>query len=352
MRQFHSLTIAGIRPEISGAATSVSFTVPPELESTFRWQAGQHLLLRFTIDGKEHRRCYSISNPPGAPLRITAKRVKGGAVSNHIADSLAPGSTVEVMPPAGRFVLPPAPLARRTHYFFAAGSGITPLFAMIHQVLAQEPHSAAHLIYGNASAGSILFREELEALATAHPDRFTLRHVLSSPSLWSWFSPWRSGRITSEVISDAFAEVPPVAQDVQYWICGPGAMNAGLRSALMGLDVPPARIHMESFGGSTRAGEGDGTGIAATASVTLNGRSQPVQVSPGQTLLDAALAAGLEPPHSCQSGVCGSCKARLTAGRVRMRAQMALEDGEADQGLILTCQSLAETEEISFQFSS
>ncbi|MEX0304024.1 MAG: 2Fe-2S iron-sulfur cluster-binding protein [Leisingera sp.] len=348
MSHFHSLAVADVRPEIGGAAASVTFSVPEALRDTFDWQAGQHLTLRYTVDGKEHRRCYSISSPPGGSLRITVKRVQGGVVSNHIAEQLAAGSRVEVTPPAGRFVLRAAPLARRTHYFFGAGSGITPLYAMISAVLEQEPHSAAHLIYGNSSADSILFRDELEALAAAHPDRFTLRHVLSAPSLWSWFSPWRSGRIDAEAISAAFAGTPPVAQDVRYWICGPGSMNTSVRQALMGLDVPDWRIHMESFGGAVKGA--DAEGIAATAAVILNGARREIAVAADQTLLEAALAAGLKPPHSCQSGVCGACKARLTAGRVRMRAQMALEDSEVAGGQILCCQAVAETPELAVAF--
>lgn len=350
MSGFHSLTVAGIQQEAGGSATSVTFDLPPALAETFRWQAGQHLPVRFETAGREYRRCYSISSPPGAPLRITVKRVKGGVVSNRISDSLAPGSTVEAMPPAGRFVLAPGALARRTHYFFAAGSGITPLFAMIRAVLDHEPYSAAHLIYGNRSARGIIFREELEALAAAFPDRFTLRHVLSTPRLWSGFTPWRSGRITRDAISAAFAGTPPVAQDVQYWICGPGTMNAGIRKALMELDVPAGRIRMESFGLSSPSGSTGPAGVAATASVTVNGSHREIPVAAGQTLLEAALASGLTPPHSCQSGVCGACRARLTSGRVEMRAQMALSSSEVEQGDILTCQSLAETSELAIVY--
>ena len=349
-RTFHKLTVASLRKEIGGEATSVTLSVPPELGTTFHWHAGQHLPLRFMIGGKEHRRCYTISNPPAASLRITVKRVKGGAVSNYIAKSLEEGSTVEAMPPSGRFTLQGDPLARRTHYFFGAGSGITPLFAMIHQVLEHEPHSVAHLIFGNKSTDSILFRQELDTLAEAHPDRLTLRHVLSSPSVWSWFSPWRTGRITPEAISAIFAETPPVAQNVQYWICGPGAMNTAVRDALTGLDVPANRIHMESFGGSAKNTGHSIKGVAATASVTIDGVQRDIQMAEEQTLLEAALASGLNPPYSCQSGVCGACKAKITGGKIRMRAQMALDESEIEQGSILTCQSVAETQRLTVEF--
>ena len=351
MRDFQTLRVAAVTSEIEGAATSVSFDVPPGLAETFAWRAGQHLTLRFHLDGSEHRRSYTISNPPGAALRITVKRVHKGVVSNHVGDALKPGDLVEIMPPFGRFRLDPGATARRTHYFFGAGSGITPLYAMIRAVLEREPWSVAHLIYGNADADSILFQEALEALQTAHPERFTLRHVLSSPSMWSWFTPWRKGRVDAEAIAAAITETPPEAQEVQYWICGPGSMNADVKAALMGLDVPADRIHMESFGSGEVAADGV-EGIAATAQVTLDGATHNVPVAAGQTLLEALRAVGISPPFSCQSGVCGACRAKLGTGEVHMRARMALEDADIAAGQVLTCQSVARSDRLTLSFGS
>ncbi|WP_037311433.1 ferredoxin--NADP reductase [Ruegeria halocynthiae] len=348
-RDFHILKISDIRQEIDGAATSVTFHVPPELTDLFQWQAGQHLTLKFLIDGKEHRRSYTISNPPGAALRITVKRVKGGVVSNHIGGALTIGDQVEVMPPFGQFTLHPGALKRRTHYFFGAGSGITPLYAMINAVLDGEPYSVAHLVYGNTNVETILFHAQLEQLLTRFPTRFTIRHVLSAPSMWASLRPWRKGRLDAETVQAAIAEAPPVAQDAQYWICGPGGMNVDVKAALTGLDVPADRIHMESFGAA--ADDNDNVqGIAATARVELAGSVSEIPVAADQTLLEAARAAGLAPPFSCQSGVCGACVARLTDGSVQMRNHVALEDADIAKGLILTCQSVATQEALAVKF--
>jgi ring-1,2-phenylacetyl-CoA epoxidase subunit PaaE len=348
-RDFHPLTVSEVRKEIGGAAISVTFDIPPVLTDLFKWAAGQHLTVRFLIDGEEHRRSYTISNPPGSALRITVKRVKGGTVSNHIGDTLSAGDRVDVMPPFGQFTLTPGALKRRTHYFFGAGSGITPLYAMINTVLANEPHSVTHLIFGNANADSIIFREELDQFLAQYPQRFTLRHVLSHPSLLSWFSPWRTGRLDAEAVQDAIAETPPVAQDAQYWICGPGSMNTDLRAALRNMDVPDDRIHSESFGGDTES-DLSVSGIAATARIELNGAWHDVPVAAGQTLLEAARSAGLNPPFSCQSGVCGACMAHLTEGTVHMRNRVALEDEDVSKGLILCCQSVATQKSVALRF--
>ena len=96
---FHELTVLGTREEIGGAAKTVMFDVPQALSDRFQWQAGQHLSLRFTIDGKEVRRSYSISNSPHMPqpLQVTAKRVSGVLASNHIHDTVCQGDSGDVI---------------------------------------------------------------------------------------------------------------------------------------------------------------------------------------------------------------------------------------------------------------
>ncbi|MDA4847979.1 ferredoxin--NADP reductase [Hoeflea poritis] len=351
MRDFHRLQVLETREEIDGRAKTVVFEVPPQRTETFAWRPGQHITLRFRLNGEELRRSYSVSASPfsGEPMRITVKRVKRGRVSNHINDHVKRGDTLEVMPPFGGFCLDPGHRLRRTHYFFAGGSGITPLFAMLNSALCAEPHSFCHLVYGNQDAGSIILRSELDALLVAHPRRLTVSHVLSRPSLFSSFGFWRRGRIDRAAIDAHFSENPPYAQDAQYYVCGPGAMNGAVRAGLMDLDVPVNRIHMESFGGNQMIDDSV-SGVAANASVRLNGSVTNVPVKKDQTLLQAMRDGGLDPPFSCQSGVCGACAAKLTGGKVHMRARMALEDADVAKGRILTCQSVPVTEELSVRF--
>lgn len=352
MSAFHSLAVGAVCEEIGGQAKTVIFDVPDDLEKQFRWRAGQHVTLRFDLAGREERRSYSISaSPVSGPLQITVKRVEGGLVSNHINDHIVAGDRIDVMPPFGGFCLDPQRSARRTGYFFAGGSGITPLRAMVQSLLEAEPHSVAHLVFGNRDAASILFREDLEDLCARHRERLTVSHVLSAPSWLSSFTPWRSGHIDQSAIKALFAEQPPYAQDVQYFVCGPGAMNASVKTALMGLDVPANRIHMESFGTAELADDGV-EGLAAQAKVTLDGTTHEVPVADRQTLLEAVRAHKLDPPFSCQSGVCGACRAQLTSGDVHMRAHMALEDSDIEDGAILTCQSVARSKALSIAFDS
>ncbi len=347
---FHGLRVKERREEIKGAVTVV-FEVPAHLAEVFAWRPGQHLTLRFTLKGEEVRRSYSISTSPfsGDPLQITVKRVEGGLLSNHINDRVRVGNAIDVMPPFGTFRLDPGERLRRTHYFFGAGSGITPLVSMLQSMLIAEPYSVAHLVYGNRSADTILFKARLEDLRARYPERLTVSHVLSRPSMWSSFSFWRRGLVDKAAVEAAIAENPPYAQDTQYYICGPGKMNQTVRDALMGLDVPASRLHMESYGGAIDV---DDTiaGVAAEARIRLDGRTQTVTIPQGQTILQATRAAGLSPPFSCQSGVCGACRAKLVDGSVHMRARLALEDEEIADGAILTCQSIATTSALSVAF--
>ena len=351
-REFHRLEVAGRRAETDATAT-LAFELPENLKDAYRWRPGQHITLRLTVDGAQVRRSYSVSASPfsGGPLQITVKRVEGGLVSNHLNDTVAAGDSLDVMTPFGGFCLDPGETARRTHYFFGAGSGITPLYSMLHSVLLVEPHSTAHLIYGNADADTIIFREALDGLAAEHGGRFSVSHVLSKPSMWSWFAPWRTG-IVDEAAVGAFLDAnPPYAQDTQYYVCGPGGMNGAVRQALMNLDVPPARIHMESYGGAD-VRDTSVEGVASDATVRVDGHTGTVRIAQGETVLQATRRAGLEPPYSCEAGVCGACRARLTEGSVHMRARMALEDDEIAAGHILTCQAVPTSEKIAVDYNT
>ncbi len=348
--RFHRLRVAETRQETK-AAISLYFEVPEALREIFRWRPGQHLTLRFHLGGEEVRRPYSISSSPftGEPLRITVKRVPNGLVSNHINDSVSAGAEIEVTPPFGGFCLDPVANGYRTHYFFGAGSGITPLFSMLASVLHAEPYSSAYLIYGNTDVKNIIFKEPLAALSTSHPDRLAVVHTLSSPSLWSSFQAW-SGRIDARIVGRFIEEYPPYAQDTQYHVCGPGDMNACVRGALMDLDVPQERIHLESY----RAGDDDFgqevESVDAVATVTLDDTTTTVEVPKGKTVLEALLDAGLRPPYSCQAGVCSACRARIVRGKVHMRSHMALEEGEVATGAFLTCQALPLTELLDVRY--
>ena len=210
---------------------------------------------------------------------------------------------------------------------------------MIRSVLAAEPHSAALLAYGNTHSGTIIFRDALAALETGSRGRLRVRHILSAPDRKAGFRYWRRGRMSAATVTRFIDEHPPYAQDTRYYACGPGDMNLVVRAALLGIDVPQERIHMESYGPPTPPDESV-AGVAAQMTVHIGGETLPVTVDAGQTILDAVREAGATAPYSCESGVCGACRARLQDGSAHLRARMALTGAEMARGVILTCQAL------------
>lgn len=348
--EFHRLRVLDTRAETEDA-TSVFFHVPPQLAETFGWRPGQHFTLRFHLEGLAARRPYSISESPfgGGPLRVTVKRIRGGLVSNHINRNVVPGDVIDVMPPFGGFCLDPDARRRRTIYLFAAGSGITPLYSMLRSVLVAEPHSAVHLLYGNTDAGAVIFGKALARLVEDWTGRLTVRHMLSSPTRMSSFRYWRQGRINAERVAEFIDAHPPYAQDTGYYVCGPGDMNAVVREALLGLDVPDERIHAENFRPVTPPDDSV-PGMRAAVTVRLGGEVRSAPAAAGQTILAAVRASGGMAPYSCESGVCGACRARLLEGSVHLRARMALTDAEVARGVILTCQALPTTPRVTVEY--
>ena len=320
------------------STVSWELEVPEPHRDSFRWIAGQHLIVRCTVEGQSLRRCYSISSPPGEALRLTVRQIRDGRVSTYLHESLSEGDKIEALPPTGKFCLETSAQAYRSHYFFAAGSGITPIYSMIQAVLRDEPHSTAYLLFGHRNRQEAIFGPALEQAREANRNRLHLVHALSSPPLWNSAREWR-GRISASSVTRFLDQHRPIAQDAQYWICGPGNMNEVVRDALMAVDVPSDRIHSESFGNPTGS-KASVTTREAELSVKIDGEPvRTLRVEAGQTILEALRKAEISTPFSCTAGVCGTCRAHLENGKVHMRTTAALDDAEIAAGHILTCQS-------------
>ncbi len=351
---FHKLKISNLRQPIADA-TTVTFDVPNRLYDAFNYYPGQHLIIKFQVNGKEARRSYSLNSSPfrDEPLEITVKKVKGGLVSNYVNGQLKIGDELEVMVPQGRFYADIKKEEYKTYYLFAAGSGITPILSILKSVLYEAVESRIHLLYGNTHQDSIIFKEELDALEQAFPNRLQVVHTLSNPKVWSTWEQWkgRKGRIDEAAVEWFINQHPPIAQTTSYFICGPGAMNTGIRKALMGLDVPRELIHIEQFGG-TKADDNHTIDSVDNASleVHINGQTHSLKIPKGKTILQVMKDANTQAPYSCESGVCGTCACTLVSGTVEMKSNMALEDKDLKKGLILSCQSLATSESIVIRF--
>ena len=350
--RFHKLAISEVRRETPDAI-SVRFDVPNDLAADYSFSQGQHLTLKKSLDGEEVRRSYSIcSGVDDGILRVAIKHVAGGLFSTWAAEKLRPGQMLDVLTPDGRFNTPLDPANRKRYAAFAAGSGITPVLSLIRTTLAREPHSRFTLVYGNRRQTDTLFHEELENLKDQYLTRFALFNVFSRErqeiDLFN-------GRLDKAKI-EAFTEsLLPADQIDEAFICGPGAMIDDVESALIENGLPAQRIHVERFGipdkskSAHRVEQGDAP--QARITVILDGVRREFEFHRHDpSLLDAALAAGIDLPYSCRGGMCCTCRSKTIDGKVRMDRNYSLEKPDLDAGFVLTCQSHPLTDTLTLSF--
>ena len=336
--RFHPLTVAAV-DRLTDDAVSVAFHVPDDLRDVFTHVAGQHLILRATIDGQDVRRSYSICSPVGAERpRVGIKHLPGGAFSTWANTELQPGMVIEATPPTGDFLHRPSRDTGRSYGAVAAGSGITPVLSIIATTLRDEPDADVTLIYGNREGRTVMFLDEIDDLKGRYPDRLMVVHVLSRES---HAVPLFEGRIDETKLAALFDTVVDAHGKNGWFLCGPQGVVEAARSVLTARGVDPAIVHDELFyAGDVVPVAPVEEGTGATVRFTLDGRTSTVRVDPnGAPILDHVLSVRPEGPFSCRSGACASCRAQVTAGEVRMDRNWSLNDDEVARGQILTCQA-------------
>ena len=206
--------------------------------------AGQHVVVRLTSeDGYEAQRSYSIASAPGAPaVELTVERIDDGEVSPYLVDEVRPGDRFEVRGPVGRyFVWRPedgGPL-----FLVAGGSGVVPLMAMLRHRASAGVTAAAHLLFSSRSLPEVIYRDELERLAS-RPDGLTVVHTLTREVPPGWAGA--RGRLDRARL----AEGPPPALRPHVFVCGPSGLVESAARALVALGHDPQRVKTERFGPS------------------------------------------------------------------------------------------------------
>ncbi|MGW7206441.1 2Fe-2S iron-sulfur cluster-binding protein [Streptomyces sp. NPDC054837] len=350
MARFHALRVAAV-DRLTDDSVALTFTVPPELGEAYRYAPGQHLAVRRTADGAEIRRTYSICSPAPdgeAPhrLRVGVRLVDGGAFSTYALKEIAVGDELEVMTPAGRFTLTPAP---GLYAAVVGGSGITPVLSIVSTLLAREPEARFCLIRSDRTAASTMFLDEVADLKDRYPERLQLVTVLSREEQQAGLP---SGRLDRERLTGLLPALLPVADVAGWFLCGPFGLVQGAGRALRELGVPRSRVHEEIFHVDEGAAPAPRAPAPAHSTVTarLDGRGGTWPVQDGESLLDAVLRNRSDAPYACKGGVCGTCRAFLVSGEVRMNRNFALEPEETDAGYVLACQSHPATETVELDF--
>ncbi|WP_231981087.1 2Fe-2S iron-sulfur cluster-binding protein [Streptomyces malaysiensis] len=316
--------IAEVRRETPSALTLVLEDIGRN-PGPFDFRPGQFFTLVADIEGHTVRRAYSASSAPGSSrLEVTVKHVEGGRFSTHVHRNLRAGDRLVVRGPSGSFYAEPQPPDEMV--LVAAGSGVTPMMSMIRTRLALRTGGGRiALLYSSRSAEETIFADELTRLTKENPDRLSVTHVLTS----------RDGRLDADGVRQ-WLKGQSLAGDAHYYLCGPGPLMDAVQGVLTGLGVPDDLVHHERY---TSAAD---TGTAATVpqemTVEEDGHTVgTVVVEPGQTLLDAGLAAGLPMPYSCTVGNCGECMVRLHSGEVTQNEPNCLTPQQRADGYVLTC---------------
>ena len=388
MNKFYPLKIKDIRRETDDCV-SIAFDIPTDLATIFAYKSGQYLTFRAIINEKEVRRSYSIcSSPLDNEWRVAVKKVENGVFSTFANEVLKRGDVLETMPPSGHFVIENVfentdkslvntdKSFRNTdkslgntdkslgntdkslkntdkHYiFFAAGSGITPIIAHIKTLLRSDNDVKCTLIYGNKRTASIIFREDIDALKNQFMSRLRVVHILSRERT---DVDLLRGRLDNDKIALLFEKMPEILRGSAFFICGPEDMTMTIKTVLLSQNIEAKRIYFELFGTKTKQKTIKSAPKAdelprSIATIKLDGITFDVPIFNNTAVLDAALEAGADLPFACKGGVCCTCRAKLTEGKVEMLVNYSLTEEEVERGFILTCQAVPLTPHIVVDF--
>ena len=350
MSGFYSLPVSDINKETPNAV-SITFTIPEELKETFSFKAGQYITLKHKLDDTELRRAYSICCAPDTnKIQVGVKKVDGGKFSVYANTKLKVGDTLEVFPPEGKFVFDPndeeTGKISNNYAAFVAGSGITPVLSIVKTVLKEVPNSTFLLVYGNQSLQETMFHSEILELQKKYKDRLFVEFIysrkLENEALF--------GRIERSTVNLLLKNKFKDTTFNSFYLCGPEPMIDAVSSTLKENGINEKQILFELFntaekGLLTKAHEGD-----TKVTITLDDEVETFSMPQKKSVLEAALDHDLDPPYSCQGGICSTCIARITEGKAEMRKNQILTDDEIAEGLILTCQAHPTTATLSIDY--
>lgn len=347
--QFHQLAIKKINNETDNAV-AVTFFVPEEVKEYFDFKPGQFLTLKANIQSEEVRRTYSICSPRSQlnennEISIGIRAVDEGLFSNWACTHLETGTILDIMPPNGDFIVKKHRAIHRVG--FAAGSGITPILAIMATTLEENPEAKFTLVYGNRHVNTVMFNEVLQDMKDRFSDRLTLIHIFSRQAQEV---PLFEGRITKEKVAKIVNTLLPVRSMDEVFICGPEQMIDDVEATLLGLGVSEDRIHTERFMAFDPDYHTKNSVLSdiihekekernVPISVILDGVTHDLKISEDDIILDALIAEGLDVPYSCKAGVCSTCRGRVIEGSITMDKNFTLEASDVEKGYALTCQA-------------
>ena len=320
------LKVEAIKWELPDTAT---FLLSEANGERITYKAGQFITLVFDHHQEEIRRSYSLSSSPDEELlAITVKRIANGEISRFLLSKIKPGDILNAEAPAGRFTLPDFETERDVLYF-AAGSGIVPIFSQLKYALNRPGKTKFTLIYSNTNEQSVLFNGELNALIISYPDRLTVVNLLSS-----------EGKRLNNIITEQLVKqnIRHGITTAEFYLCGPFTYMRMIRLTVLFMGIEPSQIRKENFVLETISVTESPVNFAPrTVRLKFKDETYDLQVSENQSILQAALQNGIRLPYSCRNGICSACTALCKEGGVTMVKNDVLTDLDLAQGWVLTC---------------
>ncbi|SHO58619.1 hybrid-cluster NAD(P)-dependent oxidoreductase [Vibrio quintilis] len=295
---------------------------------------GQFISVELIIDGEPQSRCYTLSSSPSRPdlVAISVKRVQDGIVSNWLIDQFHAGDVLLAKAPAGDFHLPSQ--LSRPLLLLSAGSGVTPMLSMVRYLADRSQLNDVVFYHQCRSVADIPCRDELQALRQQHPGLRVIFSLTQPPV--DWFG--LKGRFSSAHMR----QIPELAQR-EVFICGPEGFIEQAKTLVTGAGVPEDSCHQELFAVTQeRSSEPYQELMIRINDHLISGNNQ-------KTLLEQAESQDVSIPNSCRAGLCGACRVKIDKGQVRQESSPALDALAADQGIVLACCCIPETDiEVSF----
>lgn len=296
--------------------------------------SGQFLTFIFnSYSGAEIRRSYSLSSSPetGEELTVTIKRIPNGEISRKFIEYLKEGDTIRTIGASGFFTLPNDVSQYHTLLFFAAGSGITPVYSLIKTALRKHNVNVV-LVYSNRNVADTIFHDELKALQETYGQKFIIHF------LYSLSHDLSKSRLTPVLLENLMEAFSGIKNQCLYYVCGPAGYMRMIQFTLLSIGVPAGNIKREIFHVLPQKVIARPPDITPHQ-VTLIGDKQEYEfeVQYPVSILQAAKALNIPVSFSCEAGQCGTCVATCLHGEVWMSRNEILLEEELAQGRILTC---------------
>ena len=336
-----SLITLRIQKIIRETGDTRSFILESPDGSPVSYLPGQFLTFVFSkTNGEEERRSYSISSACNEPLQVTVKRIPNGHYSRWFSDQAKEGDLLYTTGASGFFILPEMLETYTQLVFFAAGSGITPVYSLIKTLLQQYPLIKLALIYSSVSAEQTIFYAALRQLQADHADRLRIDFLFSRTI------PRK--RLNVHMIAEAAHRY---GNDALFYLCGPIEYMRSISIVLRTEGIPVQSIRKEIFHiEKTVMKERPPDTFPHQVTARIDGKEYAFSTQYPVTILQAAKALKIPVPYSCEAGQCGTCSATCVSGKVWMGRNEVLLEEETAKARVLTCTGYPVGGDVVLQF--